>query len=81
LHCWQGFRNSIVLALAILKLIFLNSEGRFLPWIQVALGAPYFLTDGGHPWTPIEQNDAITWPDFAGLFRRKNIAAVEGHLA
>jgi hypothetical protein len=52
-----------------------------LPWIQVAPDAPYFITEEGHNWTPIGQNDAITWPDFAGLFRRKNMAAVEGHLA
>ena len=31
-----------------------------LPWIQVAPGAPYFVTEGGEPWTPIGQNDAIT---------------------
>ncbi|TGD81911.1 hypothetical protein EU557_07800 [Hymenobacter wooponensis] len=39
------------------------------------------MTEQGTSWTPIGQNDAITWPDFAGLFRRKNMAAVEGHLA
>lgn len=59
----------------------LNPEGRLLSWVQVAPNAPYFLTDDGQPWTPIGQNDAITWPDFAGLFRRQNVAAVEGHLA
>jgi mannan endo-1,4-beta-mannosidase len=52
-----------------------------LPWVQVAPDAPYFLTEDGQPWTPIGQNDAITWPDFAGLFRRQDMAAVEGHLA
>jgi hypothetical protein len=52
-----------------------------LPWIQVAPDAPYFVTEEGASWTPIGQNDAITWPDFEGLFQRKNIAAVEGHLA
>ncbi len=52
-----------------------------MPWIQVAPGAPYFITEEGNAWTPIGQNDAITWPDFAGLFRRKDMAAVEGHLA
>lgn len=43
--------------------------------------APYFLTEDGQPWAPIGQNDAITWPDLAGLFRRQHVAAVEGHLA
>lgn len=52
-----------------------------LPWIRVAPEAPYFVTEEGRSWTPIGQNDAITWPDFAGLFRRKNMDAVEGHLA
>jgi hypothetical protein len=52
-----------------------------LPWITVAPAAPYFLTENGEPWTPIGQNDAITWPDLMGLFQRRNLAAVEGHLA
>ena len=52
-----------------------------MPWVQAAPDAPYFRTEDGQPWTPIGQNDAITWPDFAGLFRRQNLAAVEGHLA
>ncbi len=52
-----------------------------MPWIQVAPDAPYFVTETGEDWTPIGQNDAITWPDFEGLFRRKNLQQVEGHLA
>ena len=52
-----------------------------LPWIQVAPEAPYFVTEQGESWTPIGQNDAITWPDFANAFRRKDLAQVEGHLA
>lgn len=52
-----------------------------LPWVQVASEAPYFATEAGDSWTPIGQNDAITWPDFEGLFRRKNLQQVEGHLA
>ena len=51
-----------------------------LPWIKVAKNAPYFVTETGEDWTPIGQNDAVTWPDFAALFRRKNIKQVEGHL-
>ncbi|AKD05549.1 hypothetical protein PKOR_05845 [Pontibacter korlensis] len=39
------------------------------------------MTETGDNWAPIGQNDAITWPDFAGLFRRKNLQQVEGHLA
>ncbi|GGK64431.1 hypothetical protein ACD591_01340 [Rufibacter glacialis] len=52
-----------------------------LPWIQVAPDAPYFITEDGQPWTPIGQNDAITWPELEGLFRRKNLPAVEEYLA
>jgi hypothetical protein len=37
-----------------------------LQWIQVAKGAPYFVTEGGEDWTPIGQNDAITWPELQG---------------
>ena len=51
-----------------------------IPWIEVAKGAPYFITEEGKDWTPIGQNDAITWPDLQGLFRRKDIASVEKYL-
>src|SRR3954447_15478273 len=51
-----------------------------IPWIEVAKGAPYFITEEGKDWTPIGQNDAITWPDLQGLFRRKDIASVESYL-
>ncbi len=51
-----------------------------LPWITVAPDAPYFLTEDGRPWTPIGQNDAISWVELAGLFRRKDLPAVERHL-
>jgi mannan endo-1,4-beta-mannosidase len=51
-----------------------------LPWIEVAKGAPYFITDQGEDWAPIGQNDAITWPDLHGLFRQRNLAAVETYL-
>ncbi|HEY8359740.1 MAG TPA: hypothetical protein VIL30_19985 [Ramlibacter sp.] len=52
-----------------------------MPWVQLTPGAPYFRTETGDPWTPIGQNDAVTWPEFAGLFRRKDMAAVDAHLA
>ena len=51
-----------------------------LPWIQVAPGAPYFMTDDGEPWTPIGQNDAISWVELNGLFRRRDLPGVERHL-
>lgn len=56
-------------------------QGGDLPWIQVAPGAPYFQIESGESWTPIGQNDAITWPELAGLFHRRDLAAVDRHLA
>ena len=43
-------------------------------------GLPYFTTEAGRPWTPIGHNDAVTWPELAGLFRRRDLPAVERHL-
>ncbi len=51
-----------------------------LPWIGRAAGAPYFVDATGAAFTPIGQNDAITWPELAGLFRRRDPEAVERHL-
>lgn len=48
--------------------------------IGVVPDTPYFMTEDGLPWTPIGHNDAITWPDLAPLFRRRDMAAVERHL-
>jgi len=58
----------------------LSADTRPLPWIQVAAGAPYFVDEHGLPWTPIGQNDAISWPELKGLFRRRDLASVERHL-
>ncbi|RST29926.1 hypothetical protein HMF7854_03120 [Sphingomonas ginkgonis] len=49
-------------------------------WIGVAPGAPYFVDEAGAPWTPIGQNDAISWPELAPLYRRRDPEAVERHL-
>ena len=51
-----------------------------LGWIGTRPGIPYFFTDDGRPWMPIGQNDAITWPELTGLFRRRDLPAVERHL-
>ncbi len=55
--------------------------GQGLPWIEVAPGAPYFVTDQGENWTPIGQNDALTWPDLLGAYRRKDPASVDRYFA
>jgi mannan endo-1,4-beta-mannosidase len=51
-----------------------------LPRIETRAGSPYFTTDRGEVWTPIGHNDAVTWPELAGLFRRRDLAGVEDHL-
>ena len=51
-----------------------------MPWIQVCPGAPYFQDETGTSWTPVGQNDAITWPDLGGAFRRRDLPSVENHL-
>ena len=52
-----------------------------LPWIvRAGPDIPYFCTETGEPWTPIGQNDAISWDEFAGLFRRRDLAGVARHL-
>ena len=51
-----------------------------MPWIHVAPDAPYFVDEHGAPWTPIGQNDAISWVELVGLFRRRDLPAVERHL-
>ncbi|WP_375404646.1 hypothetical protein, partial [uncultured Sphingomonas sp.] len=51
-----------------------------LPWIDVAPNAPYFVDEHGRPWTPVGQNDAISWVELDGLFRRRDLPAVERHL-
>ena len=48
--------------------------------IVVHPGLPYFTTGAGETWTPIGHNDAVTWPELAGLFRRRDLPAVERHL-
>ncbi len=58
-----------------------HAEGaRPLPWIRTRPGSPYFATETGEAWTPVGQNDAISWHELAGLFRRNDLPAVERHL-
>lgn len=50
-------------------------------WIRVAAGAPYFETEAGEPWHPVGHNEAITWPNLAPLYRRRDPGLVERHFA
>ncbi|HEY8618166.1 hypothetical protein [Phenylobacterium sp.] len=54
---------------------------RPLPWIRRAAGAPYFEDEAGQAFTPVGQNDAISWVELKGLLRRRDVAGVERHLA
>ena len=51
-----------------------------LPWVRVAPGAPYFITDDRASWTPIGQNEALPWPELRGLIGRRDLPAVEAYL-
>ncbi|ACA14674.1 hypothetical protein M446_0089 [Methylobacterium sp. 4-46] len=58
-----------------------GARGGRLPWIRVAgPGIPYFETETGAAWTPVGQNDAISWHELEGLFGRRDLAAAEAHL-
>ncbi|HEX8391381.1 MAG TPA: hypothetical protein VF665_03400, partial [Longimicrobium sp.] len=52
-----------------------------LPWIRVSPGSPYFEDETGAPWTPVGYNDALTWPELGPLYRRRDVEAVDRHLA
>lgn len=56
------------------------SRSAAVAWIECREGHPYFFTEHGDAWTPIGHNDAITWPELKGLFRRRDLASVEQHL-
>ncbi len=51
-----------------------------LSWIETRASLPYFVDGAGAAWTPIGQNDAVGWPEFDGLFRRRDLPGVEAHL-
>lgn len=48
--------------------------------IRVAPGGRYFETFNGEPLLFIGANDAITWPGLMGLYRRRDVGAVEQYL-
>lgn len=49
--------------------------------IRIAPGGRYFETTGGDPFLFIGPNDAISWPGLAGLYRRRDLDAVDAYLA
>jgi hypothetical protein len=51
-----------------------------MPRIERIDGLPYFVTSAGQAWTPIGHNDAICWPELAGLFCRRGLPDVKRHL-
>lgn len=56
-------------------------KGGGLPWVHTRPGHGYFVTDQGHSWMPIGQNDAITWPELRGVFRRRDMATAAAYFA
>lgn len=50
-------------------------------WIRCGENAPYFETEAGTAWTPVGHNEAVTWPNLAGLYRRRDPGSVERHFA
>src|SRR5947209_15078059 len=52
-----------------------------LPWIRLGPGRRYFETEDGAPFLIIGQNDALTWPELEGLLDRRDVPAVDRHLA
>lgn len=51
-----------------------------LQWIERRPGVPYFLCADGAAWTPVGHNDAVDWPELAGLYRRRDVPSVRRHL-
>jgi mannan endo-1,4-beta-mannosidase len=49
--------------------------------IRVAPGGRYFETFDQQPFLFIGPNDALSWPGLAGLYRRKDLDAVDAYLA
>ena len=49
-------------------------------WICKSADSPYFVNALGESWTPIGQNDALTWPELAGLYRRRNLSEADAYL-
>jgi mannan endo-1,4-beta-mannosidase len=58
-----------------------EGPGRSLPWVRLGPGRRYFETETGEPFLIIGQNDALTWPELEGLLGRRDVPAVERHLA
>ena len=48
--------------------------------IRVTPQGRYFETFDGRPFLFIGFNDAISWPSLSGLYRRKDVAAVDDYL-
>jgi hypothetical protein len=58
-----------------------DGSGGPLPWVRIAPGRRYFETETGRSFLIIGQNDALTWPELEGLLDRRDLPAVDRHLA
>ncbi|WP_075214047.1 hypothetical protein [Mongoliimonas terrestris] len=51
-----------------------------LPWVRVVPGVPAFETEDGAPFVPIGHNDALSWVDLSGLYRRRDVESAAANL-
>lgn len=51
-----------------------------MPWVTVAPGKRYFMTEDGEPFLVIGHNDAMPWPTLMGMQHERDIASVESYI-
>lgn len=52
-----------------------------LSWIRVSPNAPIFESERGTPFIPIGHNDAMSWCELSGVYRRRDLDGARAHLA
>jgi hypothetical protein len=57
-----------------------KGQAQGLAWIEVARHAPYFVSADGRDWTPIGQNDSVSWEGLSGLHCRRDPSAARRYL-
>jgi hypothetical protein len=51
-----------------------------MPYVQVAPGGRYFMTEDGAPFLVIGHNEALPWPTLRDLYEERDVGAVEAYL-
>ena len=57
-----------------------KGQAQGLAWIEVARHAPYFVSADGRDWTPIGQNDSVSWEGLSGLHCRRDPSVARRYL-